>query len=273
MAKGVSIHIGLNNVDPGHYGGWDGQLAACEFDARDMVAIAKARGFTPHLFLTRSATAGAISDALKRAATDLRSGDMLLLTYSGHGGQVPDTNHDEADRQDETWVLYDRELIDDELFALWGRFKPGVRIFALSDSCHSGTVTREMPRFRRANAGEKLPKRQRFMPPDVALRTYRRHKKLYDSIQAEVQGSEKAVVGGTVILISGCQDNQTSSDGDRNGLFTEKLRKVWAGGKFKGGYRNFRDKISALMPRSQTPNYYVVGAASAQFEQQTPFTL
>ena len=30
MATGMSIHIGLNFVDPGHYGGWDGKLKGCE---------------------------------------------------------------------------------------------------------------------------------------------------------------------------------------------------------------------------------------------------
>ena len=35
MAKGISLNIGLNSVDPNHYGGWDGQLAGCENDAND----------------------------------------------------------------------------------------------------------------------------------------------------------------------------------------------------------------------------------------------
>ena len=45
MPKGLSLHIGLNFVDPNHYQGWDGQLAACEFDAKDMSALAKKKGF------------------------------------------------------------------------------------------------------------------------------------------------------------------------------------------------------------------------------------
>src|SRR5690348_11840573 len=44
-AQGVALCIGLNAVDPDHYGGWSGRLNACEEDARDMSRIAASRGF------------------------------------------------------------------------------------------------------------------------------------------------------------------------------------------------------------------------------------
>ncbi len=272
-AKGISLYLGLNGVDPVHYGGWDGALSACEFDAKDMTTLAKARGFAAQTLLTTQATTSVVISAIQQAAATLKSGDIFFLSYSGHGGQVPDTNGDEVDGQDETWVLFDRELVDDEMYALWGRFAAGVRIVMLSDSCHSGTVARFMPTFLRANAGIVMPPKSRLMPPDVALRTYRRNKALYDGIQKKVGASEKARVKATVLLISGCQDNQLSMDGSRNGLFTEKLRKVWNGGKFTGTHKQFRNKISALMPATQSPNYYKVGAVNAAFEAQKPFTI
>ena len=37
---GRSLHIGLNAVGTAHYGGWRGELTACEFDAGDMAALA-----------------------------------------------------------------------------------------------------------------------------------------------------------------------------------------------------------------------------------------
>ena len=46
--RGVSLHIGLNAVSAAAYGGWDGPLAACEFDANDMAAIAKSKGMKIH---------------------------------------------------------------------------------------------------------------------------------------------------------------------------------------------------------------------------------
>ena len=271
MPTGISLHIGLNFVNPEHYGGWDGELKACEFDAKDMKALASAQGFKPAMILTRDATADAVISSIREAAAKLKSGDMFFLTYSGHGGQVPDTNGDEKDRerQDETWVLWDRQLIDDELWALWGRFKRGVRILVLSDSCHSGTVTRAMPPL---PARGPMP-RIRLMPPKQARVVYRRNAELYDGIQASVPAGERARVRSTVILISGCQDNQFSLDGDRNGLFTETMKKVWRNGVFQGGYRKFRDMIAQRMPREQTPNYYLVGGSNPAFEAQKPFTL
>ena len=268
MAMGLSIHIGLNHVDPAQYEGWDGELNACIADAKDMQALAKKRGFKGNLLLLdEKATAGAVSSAIAAAAKVLRKGDVLLLTYSGHGGQVKDRNRDEKDRMDETWVLFDRQLVDDELYSLWAKFKPGVRILALSDSCHSGTVVKNFPVF--LNGGP----RARFMPRAVAEKVEEAHLSLYRQIQKQHQGSEKTKIGASVLLISGCMDNQTSMDGDDNGAFTGALKKVWAAGKFKGNYRNFRDKIAALLPPTQTPNYYFVGAPQVAFEAQKPFII
>jgi len=268
MAQGISVHIGLNRVDPKQYEGWDGQLTACEADAKDMLALAKKRKFkSSTLLLTKAATADSVSQAISDAAKVLKSGDLFLLTYSGHGGQVDDTNGDEKDRMDETWVCYDREFIDDELYALWGKFKAGVRIVVLSDSCHSGSVARAV-----AMPVTGAP-RVRAMPTSVARAVQKAHKKLYRGIQDKHPGAEKAKVKANVLLISGCMDNQLSQDGDRNGLFTGTLKSVWNGGKFKRGYRKFRDVIVSKMPPDQTPNYSLVGALNAKFEAQVPFTI
>ncbi len=45
-ARAMSLHIGLNRVDPKHYGGWSGPLAACECYANDMAAIVAQRPLT-----------------------------------------------------------------------------------------------------------------------------------------------------------------------------------------------------------------------------------
>ena len=142
MAQGISLHIGLNAVDPVHYAGWSGPLNACEADASDLGALAAAQGFATSTLLTVEATREAVTSAFAHAAAALEPGDIFLITYSGHGGQLPDRNGDEPDLVDETWCLYDGEIVDDELNALYRAFRAGVRIVVLSDSCHSGSVTK-----------------------------------------------------------------------------------------------------------------------------------
>jgi metacaspase-1 len=279
MPRGISLHIGLNRVDPAHYDGWDGALTACEFDARDMEAIAESCGFQTKTLMTVDATADAVLTAISEAADELTHGDLFFCSYSGHGGQVPDRNGEgEADRSDETWVAYDRQIVDDELYALWEKFAPDVRVFVLSDSCHSGTVVRRIdadvpiPVSTREKAASESP-RYRAMPRDVMVATYRANVEMYDDIQQQVPGAELADPEATVLLISGCRDDQLSLDGFSNGLFTENLRAVWNDGAWEGGYAEFRETIRARMPDRQQPNYYQVGAANPEFEQQKPFTI
>jgi hypothetical protein len=287
MTQGLSLHIGLNSVDPTHYDGWPGQLRACEADANSMRAIADSQGFRSITLLTQQATADRVKAEISNAAQRLVSEDVFLISYSGHGGQVPDTNGgDEDDGLDETWVLYDRMLIDDELYSLWAGFKPGVRIVVLSDSCHSGTVLKEMitPKnvtglFRSLGLSDYAgddeadeSKLFRAMPLDVQERTYRNHQRLYDEIQKNTPVGDRTAIESSVILISGCQDNQLSLDGIQNGLFTGTLLQVWDNGNFAGGYSQFHQAIKRRMPPVQTPNLFIVGAQSASFEASKPFT-
>jgi len=287
MPKGISLHIGLNAVDPSHYAGWSGPLTACEADAEDMQTLTKAKGYTTTILRTAEATRMAVTDAVAGAAKKAVKGDIFVLTYSGHGGQVPDRDGDEPDDlKDETWCLFDGELLDDELYRLWLGFPAGVRILVLSDSCHSGSAIRAafaglsagVSRSALQAVGTEGPVRFRFMPDDVALRTYRQNAAFYDKLQAR-RGAEsrkktaKSTVGATVRLISGCQDNQLSADGTFNGLFTGMLLRVWNNGGFKRDYQAFHKAIVQRMPPTQTPNHFVIGTHNPAFAAQAPFTI
>jgi hypothetical protein len=283
--RGRAVTIGLNSVDPKHYDGWSGELVACEADAADMGDIARSQGFAVRSLLTRRAKRDAVLREIRSAAKALKGGDIFMLSYSGHGGQLPDQNGDEEDLQDETWCLYDGELLDDELMEQWAGFKPGVRILVFSDSCHSGTAVRANYRALAASGAlatvmDKVPLprgdddvlgRFRAMPPKVAVRTYRKNKQFYDKL-----GKRKVSAGGvraSILLISGCQDNQLSGDGDFNGVFTARLKVVWNDGAFKGDYRGFHKNILQGMPATQSPNFYTVGASSSAYLNQQPFTV
>ena len=278
MSRGMSLHIGLNSVDPNSYQGWDGQLQACENDAASMEKLASALGYKTHKMLTRHALRSAVRATVTDAAQQLQSDDIFLLTYSGHGGQVDDTNGDEPDGKDETWVLYDGELVDDELYQLYTQFKPGVRIVVLSDSCHSGSVTRALyERIAPIEADEGVRSHRVFrskrIPESVQREVIARNAPEFERIQNETKAAVARTPEATILLISGCQDNQLSSDGDVNGLFTENLLRVWNNGEFKGNYRQFQKAIKKHMPPSQQPKYFVVGGANKTFEHQKPFAI
>jgi metacaspase-1 len=292
QARGLSLNIGLNSVSTSHYGGWSGDLSACEFDAKDMAALATGRGMKPTVLLTKDGTRAKVLSALRAAAKTLNGGDFFFLTFSGHGGQVPDVSGEEVDKLDETWCLYDGQLIDDELYLELGKFAPGVRILVLSDSCHSGTVVRAGPP---AGAAQPPELRSKMMPPSVGMRTYEQHKAFYDKLQMDVAKANAGTVvdpdealanvvvstrltkiakrfKARAILISGCQDNQSSYDGAHNGAFTGRLLTVWNRGNFDGSYTSFHAHIKSGMPAIQTPNLFTMGPVLS-FLKQKPFTV
>lgn len=345
-----SLHVGLNVVDPNAYPVQVPVLRGCENDARDMQQLATDQGFTPSLLLNGQATAQAVRAGITAAAGALNAGDFFFLTYSGHGSQMPDPSGEEPDGLDETLVLYDRQLLDDELNALWAQFRPGVRIFMLSDSCHSGTVARATDLAYRAlsaatedtstgyrdrtlvvapptrgtavseelrsaidavlgpvadelygtrAAGTEAATRQARLaelawpavracvvePDSVDLSEVPVTRNLPDTVaQADADGrrdlyreaklAARSVPPGTagVLLLSGCQDNQLSLDGTRNGLFTQRLREVWATGAART-YPDLHRRIVASMPPQQTPNLFWAQGRTDEFENQRPLTL
>lgn len=271
--KAFSLHIGLNSVNPSQYAGWSGPLNACENDAHDLHALATDAGFTSKVLLTSKATHTAVVANITALAKKLVAGDIFLLTYSGHGGQVPDKNGDEPDGLDETWCLFDRQMVDDELHALWKKFVPDVRVVVLSDSCHSGTITRmaldrnDTRLTRHGSHSNSSPYYiPRAMPAELLDRAYRVHKEDYDKVKVISEND----ISASVLLISGCQDPQTSMDGPFNGAFTGALLRVWNHGKFKGDYRTLHKKIQRILPDTQQPNLVTLGTGKS-FVTQRPF--
>ena len=273
--RGVSLHIGLNTVDPDHYGGWDGALSACEFDANDMRRHRRRRRVSQtEQLLTTAATRQACGRGRHRSRRRRPSvaGDTFLVTYSGHGGQVPDVNSDEADAQDETWVLYDRELLDDELYQLWAALSNR----ACGSPCCRTAVTAEPSLERCANAASSLRDAKgpgharggRAGRPTPPTRTSTTGSTVRS--RKDVRGQVKA----TVVLISGCQDDQTSLDGDRNGAFTGALREVWSDGSFQGNWREFHQQIRGEAAcDASSPTTRVKAQANDRFETARPFSL
>lgn len=284
MPRGIAICMGLNRVDPNHYQGWSGDLNACEADANDMASLAQKAGFSVRKLLTTEATRANFKSTVGQAAATASPGDIVLISYSGHGGQLPDLNSDEPDGKDETWCLFDGQLVDDETYVLLSQFRQGVRILVFADSCHSGTSTKElllsMPIsvsaqiFVSDDSRAAVPIKYRAMPAQVGVRTYAANKDFYDAIlmdPANIRDNNE--IRANCILISGCQDNQLSADGPENGRFTGRLKAVWNNGSYKGDYESFHKTIRSEMPIDQTPNLFSLGPNPKDFISQQPFRI
>ncbi len=101
------------------------------------------------------ATHTGIEKAFASLAARVMPGDFVYIHYSGHGSEAKDKNGDE-DRggPDQTWVSYgarakslkgidDYDVLDDEINEwLIPLYEKTDRIVFMSDSCHSGSVTR-----------------------------------------------------------------------------------------------------------------------------------
>ena len=125
----------------------------------------------------------------------LQSGDQVVFMYSGHGDQVRDRTGEEIDGLCETILPLDHAragpIVDKELHQLLIRpLGPGTRLFALCDSCHSGTVL-DLPY---AFVPESQQTTWNSSPWQAASRVF------------------KGTSGGSAVCISGCRDDQTSAD-------------------------------------------------------------
>ncbi|MES2434963.1 MAG: caspase family protein [Pseudomonadota bacterium] len=120
----------------------------------------------------RAPTLAAIRAAVADLTARVRPGDFVYLHFSGHGSQSPALNPDtELDGLDETFMPSDigpwendigtvqNALVDDEIGSMIdGLRAKGADVWAVFDSCHSGTVTRGI---------EENDVRLRELPPDA----------------------------------------------------------------------------------------------------------
>lgn len=280
MATGISLHLGLNTLDPDHYVGFQ-PLHGAERDATAMAQLASARGFATTLLLAAQATFAGVRAAIAAAAAQLRAGDTFLFTFAGHGSTVPDTNGDEPTGTDQTLCLHDRQLVDDLLHEDLGAFAAGVRIVMVSDSCHSGTVARaafyeslRATPTMRVIVGDGAT---RALSPDVANAVYLEHQAAYDAQQTAANRDAADRMQASVLLLAACQDLQEARDGAFHGKFTSALLGVWNGGNYlkapQASYRDLLDRTGAAMADpSQVPNLFQTGAADPALPGRLPFT-
>jgi metacaspase-1 len=249
MPKGLSLHIGVNHYDNASYRQRHTaierpipSLPNCDRDAMAKKAIADRFAFTSALLINKEATATEVIRGIAAAGHYLDDGDLFFLSFSGHGSRISDRNGDEDDGYDETWCLYDQMLPDDELFALLQRFRPGVRVLVIADSCHSGTSTKDI-------VGD-------LDRPGGAF---------------PVQKTDEVLA--SCLLMAACQDAEKAMAPGNMGysLYTHWMLKILECYAFCDSYRELHHRICRQMPRHSTPNLFPFGPGAQQFMQSRPF--
>ncbi|WP_238011278.1 caspase family protein [Dactylosporangium sp. AC04546] len=242
-----ALCIGIND-----YPGIENDLSGCRNDAEDWAAELTTRGFAVRKLLDSAASGAAIRTAIRELLTTAQPDDAVVITYSGHGTWVPDEDGDEPDHRDEAICPHDialnGPLLDDELHALFAEALDGVRTVLISDSCHSGTLTRSTPR-----------PGTRFLPPSAFLH-------LPSSGRAvpalRVKPSSKA------LLLSGCKDAEYSYDatfdGRPNGAFTHVALEALRSLPEDATYRDWLRSIRRSLPSEDYPQSPALQATSTQ---------
>lgn len=232
-----ALSVGINNyADPRN------NLRGCVNDSIMIREMLKKHYNFKHenitLLLDDKATQMNIIDKLKELVSGAEVGDIIVFHFSGHGSQVLDINNDENDGLDEIICPYDMDWnnpLTDDIINNIIKIKKGVNFTMILDCCHSGSGNRD---FIRPGV---VPIESKFLSPPTALipnsaelerlkiRTFHTPKDNY------------------AILLSGCQDNQTSMDawidGDYHGAFTFYLNECLRNNKWKIKLGELREQI------------------------------
>jgi len=181
-----ALLIGIN------YTGTSNELRGCINDVNSIKERITNQGFTDITVLTdltdlttKTATRNNILEEFKNLLINSTEGDLLFLLYSGHGSYALDKNGDEKTGYDQLIVPCDFNMIvDDDLKTIiQENLKSNVTLFAMFDSCFSGSV---------------LDLRYQYM----------------DSLDYDkfTENDKELETKGCVFMISGCNDYQTSAD-------------------------------------------------------------
>jgi hypothetical protein len=178
-----ALLIGINYI------GTNNELYGCINDTNSINSLISNYNFKKISILTdntvKKPNRNNILAEFKNLLINSQSGDVLLLFYSGHGSYILDKNNNEKTGNDQLIVPCDLNgIIDDELKNIIQlNLKKDVTLIALFDCCHSGSI---------------LDLKYQYM----------------DSLDKNnfTENVNETETVGNVIMISGCNDLQTSSD-------------------------------------------------------------
>jgi hypothetical protein len=125
-----------------------GDLYGCADDARFLAQAFRERGLMAGadqiVLLDDQATRANFAEGLRQLAARAGENDVVMIFFSGHGDRSPASPADtlELDGLNETIILFDAPMIDDEVVGLLDGIHADTVVLAL-DACHSGGFARD----------------------------------------------------------------------------------------------------------------------------------
>jgi hypothetical protein len=209
------------------------------------------------LITDAQATKSHMVAGIKKLLAGAKSGDVLVFTNSSHGTYLADTSGDEP-MYDEALCPYDcadNLLTDDELRDLFSGVASGVGLTIISDSCHSGTVTRAA--ISEIIPGMRTPddRRVRFLSPALMGRSV-----IANPWRAQPKGKTKFPQSKMKeVLLSGCTDREYSYDaligGKYHGAMTYYALSAIREANYEITWSQLRSQLNTLLDNAGYPQH------------------
>lgn len=266
--RGVSLHVALDQFDNNFYSNSTLSLKSAERDAIDIAVIARLSGFTPTQLIGKDATREKAKSAISQAGRSLKAGDFFLLTFSGFGGHFPVFEKSRHYSRNDTWCLFNGQLLVKEVLGMLQQFAEGVKILVIADCSNTWFSC-----WQQAPLGiytkEKLSPKS--LPTDLCFSLYLQEKDLFDG--ASLKDFGQSANSNAILWVSACQANQTAFENDHNGLLTAAIKRMWAKKNLFDDYFGFFDAISIEMPVFQSPKTVSLGTQAQECFKGVPFSI
>lgn len=153
--------------------------------------------------------------AWKKAVEKAVKKPLAIIFYSGHGGS--DKNHvlgngsNEDDGIDEFLCLYDKPLVDDEIWKIISKSEG--RVFLIFDCCHSGTM------FRTASVSLD----EKYTPDFESFNNI--------DLNKFATARDVDLIAPSILCWSACADDTVARGTSRGGIFTNAMKQLFSPGE------------------------------------------
>ena len=267
-AERFALTVGIND-----YAG--APLKGSENDAQAMAEVLQNKfKFQTKMLLGKSATRAGILGGIESYVPQVKSGDVFIFYFSGHGTVFPDAKSEVLDEEplntpnnllpkgsdyrtiavDSAICPFDHKqktsgkpwnnlILDDELFEMFSKFTAkGAQVILISDSCHSGSLGRDL-------FGQNTKRTTKGLTVEDALGEKWASIRNPENQHRQNPAEEKRKMNNLYVALTASRDDQSAIeyfDLEKNqtfGLFTYSLLKSMNNCRWDLSYEGLRTSI------------------------------